>query len=156
AGRGAGGPAHARPGRRRAGAAAALGPGAAPAAAGDDRAVAGAGAGRRRRGVRARAVQAGRAAGAARAAERLSVSGRLRAGGPRAPFRFLPKGAGPLGCTAGRAAMPAKAARRARARADARMLQDGGWRWSETTGGLLLGPGGLRAWYDAAAGELRF
>jgi len=47
-------------------------------------------------------------------------------------------------------------ARRAEALADVRALRDGGWRWSETTGGLLLGPGGLRAWYDAAACELRF
>jgi len=44
----------------------------------------------------------------------------------------------------------------AEALGDVRALLDGGWRWSETTGGLLLGPGGLRAWYDAAACELRF
>ena len=46
--------------------------------------------------------------------------------------------------------------RRREARADIRMLLDGGWRWSETTLGLLLGPGRLRAWYDAEGGELRF
>jgi hypothetical protein len=45
---------------------------------------------------------------------------------------------------------------RAEVWADIRALRESGWLWSERTANLLLGPGGLRAWYDPAACELRF